>query len=829
MSTDVSFGRLLRMRRRAMDMTQEVLARHVGYSVITIRKVEADERRPSRQLAERLALTLRIEPQERPHFTALARARDGDVELPDEQLSGGGADLGQVRPPSNLPSPLTRLIGRQQEVVAARATLLRADLRLITMVGPPGIGKSRLATRVAATVQHAFPDGLWYVPLEPIGDAVLVAPTLVKLIGLKETADASPLQTVVRYLRDRRVLLLLDNFEHLLEAAPLVAEVLIGCPGVKVLATSRAGLRIRGEWLFTVPPLGLPPPGCGTAVEAARNPAVELFVERAQAARPGFELTDANAADVGRICADLDGLPLAVELVAARSAGLTPRDLVARLGDRLALLTDGPRDVPAHQRTLRSTIDWSYNLLGPAEQVLFARLSVFVGGCSMTAAERVGDPHEELPLAVLDGLAALASKNLLQYEERIDGQRHAVLLATIREYALERLVESGEEVEVRDRYAAYFLELAETANAHLGADQQERWLDRLETEQHNLRATLHWYICRGEADHGLRLIAALWRFWHIRFRQAEGLRWTAQVLAVRGDFDERVRARALSGAGWLAVDQCDHTLAHTFFTESLARYRSLGDQVGVAMALHGVGTVAQAASNDAEAVRLFAESLRSYREVGDDEGIAWSLDHLGNARLGLGDYQAAQALFADSLAIFGRLQHSWGIALTRHHQGLAALALGRYDWAEERFTESMAGFTELANSWGVAVSLYHLGYVALARGEHRRAEGYFMQSLKSSYAEDDRHGVARSLAGLASIAVAEIDAPLAARLFGGAEALAPASGIRMDAVVWSVYRRYASRVHDLASAETVSRAWAAGRAMSMSELFAMVSGRPVTH
>jgi predicted ATPase/transcriptional regulator with XRE-family HTH domain len=825
MGTDISFGRLLRMRRRALDMTQEALARQVGYSVITIRKVESDERRPSRQLVERLANSLRIAPEQRPAFTALARDLDQAGSLVDE-LGDDPVGSAPTGPVSNVPTPLTRLIGREHELAKIRAILLRGDVRLVTLAGPPGIGKSQLGVRVAATVQDAFPDGVWYVPLEPISDASLVASTVVKAIGLKESTGVAPAAALIQYLRDRRVLLVLDNFEHLLDAATMVADVLTACPETMVLVTSRARLGVRGERVHPVPPLATPvAEGEISAAAAARYPAVELFLERAQAVRPGFGLTDLNAADVCRICSDLDGLPLAIELVAARCRYLTPAELLARLGDRLALLTDGPRDLPAHQRTLRGTIDWSYNLLSPQEQVLFARLAVFIGGCSLPAAERVAnavgrDARPDLPLPVLDGLAGLADKNLLRYEERIDGQQYAVLLATIREYALERLADSGEEAEVRDRYAAYCLELAETSSGHLGADQQEKWLDRMDAEHHNLCAALSWYVERGEVDLGLRMLAALWTFWHIRFRQADGLRFTARVMALPGPHDRRVRAKALFGAGWLAVDQCDHALAHTFFTDSLNLYQALGDQHGVATALHGVGTVAQAGGDDGEAAALFAESLRRYREVGDDEGIAWSLDHLGNATLGMGDYARADELFTDGLAIFRRLRHSWGTALALHHQGLSALALGRHDLAQDRFSEAMAVFTELSNGWGVAVSLYNLGHVALATGDHRRAEEYFARSLRSSYAEDNTDGVARALAGLASLAVAERDMVLAARLFGGAETLAEASGIRMDPVARSVYLRDADAVRDRMDAEAVARAWAAGRGMSMPELLA---------
>ncbi|HEX6518869.1 MAG TPA: tetratricopeptide repeat protein, partial [Streptosporangiaceae bacterium] len=711
-----------------------------------------------------------------------------EAPLPPPELTPSGQERGPGSPvPSNVPSPLTRLIGRDQEAAAIQALVLRADVRLITIVGAPGIGKSRLATHTAAMVAPTFPDGVWYVPLEPISDAELVVSAIAKVLGIKESTGQPLLQSLREFLRQRQLVLLLDNFEHVLEAAPAVAEILTACPGVKVLATSRAGLHIRGEWLWPVSPLAAPGNGRVSLTRAARFPAVELFVDRARAVQPTFTLTETNVDDVCRICADLDGLPLAIELVAARSRTLTPAELVDRLVDRLALLTNGPRDLPPHQRTLRGTIDWSYHLLSPAEQVVFAWLSVFVGGCSLRAAEEVVGPAD-LQVPVADAVAVLADKNLLRIEEGPDGRRYAVMLATIREYALERLARSGDEGPIRARWAAFYLKLAQTANDQLGGEQQGQWLRQLDAEQHNLRAVLGWYIEHGNARDALRMVAASWRFWHIRFRQAEGLRWMEQVLAMPGHDEERVRAQVLCGAGWLAVDQYDRGLADSFFTESLTAYRKLGDQRGMAGALHGVGTVALADGDVGQAATLFEESLHRFREAGDEEGVAWSLDHVGSATLELGGYALAEQHFAEGLVIFRRLRNSWGMALALHHLGLSALALGRYTDAHDQFDEALAIFTELDNSWGVAICLLYLGHVALASGQHTAA-GYFTQALQASDAQADRPGAARALAGLASLAVSEGNLVRAARLFRRAETLAEASGIRMNPATRARYER----------------------------------------
>jgi predicted ATPase/transcriptional regulator with XRE-family HTH domain len=813
MAEGVTFGRLLRARRRALDLTQEDLAHKVGYSVITIRKVESDERRPSRELVERLAASLNIPAEHSATFTALARS--GPAEPDDDLLQRLSADLptpAGAGPPSNLPTPLTRLIGRAAEVESLTSLLVQKDARLVTLVGPPGIGKSRLAVEVAAALRTVFPAGVFYVPLAAIDDTDLVPSAIAKTVGIRETRGQAPLPALLDYLRDRRMLLVLDDFEHLLGAAAMIAEILTACPAPTMLATSRAPLHIRGERLFRVPPL-------------AADAAVELFVERAREVHPEFALSDANAVDVAGICADLDGLPLAIELVAARTRLMTLQDLVARLNHRLTLLTEGPRDAPAHQQTLRSTIDWSYNLLTAAEQAFLARLAVFVGGFPLGAAEEVVHALGELPLTVLDGLAALTDQNLLGYGDRADGERHFQFLAMIREYALERLTERGEIEPARDAWAAYYLRLAETANSHMGGEDQQAWLDRLDAAQDNLRAAVDWYAGHGAVEPAMRMVAALWTFWHVRSRQAEGLRSIGQVLALSAAPADRTKALALFGAGWIALDQSDHAEAKAYFEESLAIFRELRDARGIADALHGVGILAQAANDDAGAAELFTESLAVNRELGDDLGIAWSLDHLGNAALGMGDYPRSQRLFEESMALFRGLGHDWGIAISLHHQGLAAWAAGDLAAAHELFADGLALFRKLANRWGVAASYEHLGYVAIGRLEYRQAVEYFNASLTASHAAGDRVAFARCLAGLASVAVGEDDHERAAHLFAGAEAMAEAGGIRMDPGARSIHLRDVAAVRARLDDPAIAAAWASGTHAAMGQLLAYARGQ----
>jgi predicted ATPase/transcriptional regulator with XRE-family HTH domain len=813
-----TFGCLLRARRRALDLTQEELAKRVRYSVITIRKVESGERRPSRELAEHLARVLDVSADERPAFIATARSES--AWLPTQTYRGPQSPPA-VGAPGALPTPLTRLIGREGEVSAILRMLVRDDVRLVTLVGPPGIGKSRLGVRVADCVRTAalaatvnrFPDGVYYAPLAPIGDPALIAPSIATALGVSEAAGWTLPDRLVGQLRDQRVLLVLDDFDHLLDAAPFVAELLTACAGLKVLATSRSPLHLRGERLHLVPPLGVPRHVDDLTAERVLDfPAVELFADRACDADPGFTVADSNAADIASLCFHLDGLPLAIELVAARARTMAPADLVARLGDRLALLTDGPLDLPARQQTMRRTIDWSHDLLDPPSQRLFARLSVFVGGCSLRAAEDVAG--DTLGMPVIDGMSALVNKNLVGQESRLDGERHYVLLETIREYAQHRLVASGEERAIRDRHAACFLKLAEQANTDLTGHQ----LDRLEATQDNIRAAIDWYIETGMTEASLRLVAALWKFWHIRSRQTEGKRWISLALAADSMGHDHLRAQVLHGAGWLALDGRDQEQAYQYFDESLAIFRRLDDAPGIAEALHGVGICAQARDDHAGAACLYRESLDLHRSLGNDEGVAWSLDHLGDAMLNMADHHRAEAMFGESLAIFRRLQHAWGTAISLHHQALAALARLDTSLAEERLAESLMLFSDLDNTWGVASSHDHLGYAALVREAYSQAREHFVTALLRNRIDQDRDGFARSLTGLGSVAARQRCPELAARLFGAAEFLAEGSGIGMNKFALRLYERDEAAVRSELGCEAFDQEKSIGRAMSLDQL-----------
>ncbi|HJZ45636.1 MAG TPA: helix-turn-helix domain-containing protein, partial [Roseiflexaceae bacterium] len=491
METPTSFGSWVRRRRKALALSQAELAERVGCAIVTIQKIEADQRRPSRKIAERLAHDLALPLQERDAFLRAARAELGVDRRtdPTHTTAAPAALLG--RPLGNLPAQATLFIGRDRERMLVRVLLRRAEVRLLTLTGPGGAGKTRLALQAAAELSDDFADGVVFVGLASISDPALVIPTIAKALGVSDAGDHLMSVRVSGALQNKQLLLLLDNFEQVLPAAPDIAALLAVAPGVKVLVTSRAALHLSWEHEFTVPPLAVPNPGMLPALDQLwQYDAVQLFVTRAQAVSHDFALTDDNAAIVADICRRLDGLPLAIELATARVKVFSPLALLARLDRRLALLTDGPHDMPARQQTLRATIDWSYNLLAPAERTLFAALGVFAGGCTIELAEAVvqfaaptaGRSH------ILDGLVSLTSQSLLQHAQGQAGEPRFVMLETIREYALEQLGASGQAPAIRRTHAEVFLALAEAGAAALEGAEQGAWLGRLEQEHDNLRA-----------------------------------------------------------------------------------------------------------------------------------------------------------------------------------------------------------------------------------------------------------------------------------------------------------------------------------------------------
>ena len=499
------FADLLKRYRRAAGLTQEALAERARLSVRAISDLERGvKQRPYKDTVALLAAALDLSAPERATFAAAAC----------QHHPAAPARSPHPSPPATLPAPPTPLVGRAGEVATVCGLLRRAEVRLLTLTGSGGVGKTHLALQVAETLGDRYPDGVVFVDLAPLRDPGLVASTIARALGVKEAGGRPLLETLITQLRTRRVLLLLDNCEHLLAAAPQVGELLAACCGLTVLATSRAALHLRGEHEVAVPPLALPDPAQGADPAAlARVAAVALFVERVQAVQPAFQLTAANAPAVAEICRRLDGLPLAIELAAAYSKVLAPPALLAHVERRRLLLTGGTRDAPARQQTLRATIAWSYGLLEAAEQALFGRLAVFVGGCTLEASEAVCTADGALPIDAQRGLAALVDKSLLRVTEGTDAEPRFSMLETIREYALEQLAASGQAETLRRQHAAYFLALAEAIVPQLIEPQEARWLARLEEEHDNLRAALQWFVDHDETEKAARLAAALRWFW----------------------------------------------------------------------------------------------------------------------------------------------------------------------------------------------------------------------------------------------------------------------------------------------------------------------------
>ena len=789
----------------------------------------------------------------------------------------------------NLPVQPTPLFGREQEVEAARDLLQRPDVRLLMLTGPAGVGKTRLALQVAIEMLEDFADGVFFVPLAPLHDPDFVAPTIAHTLDLQERSDLPYFNALKAYLQGKRVLLLLDNFEQVLPAGAFLAELLSVCPDLKLVVTSREALHLRAEHRFPVPPLALPDLSHLPAGETlSQYAAIALFIQRAQAIKPDFALTQANARAIAEICARLDGLPLTIELAAARVKVLSPQVLLARLERRLQVLTWGAVDLPERQQTLRKTIQWSYDLLRPEEQRLFRRLSVFVGGCTLEAAEAVCSALDGEAGTVLDGVTSLIDKSLLQQMEWQEAPR-LVMLETIREYALECLITNGETEDTLQAYAGYYLTLAEEAEPELMGSQQAMWLARLGREYGNLRTVLLWSVEQAETgkdgrcrEIALRLGGALRRFWMTCSQMSEGRIFLERALAGSEEVAASVRAKALITAARLAIGQGDYDRCEVLCKESLVLCRELGDKASVAYSLYLMSWIAWERGKLAIARSLLEESLALYEEVSDRQNVAYDLYELAFVVSTQGEYARAQALSEESAAIHRELGNTWGLATSLLQsaqillesqgdpavmrslldEGLAlfrelgdkdgiawvdsiagrlALSQGKVATAHRLLEESVALYGEMGEQQNLANSLSFLASVEAHQANYAAARALYEQSLALCQGLGYQLWIAACLEGLAGVVAAQesVEASLAgtlsggqvtlwaARLWGAAQTIRDTIGAPMPPVDRVDYERAVAAVHARLGKEAFAAAWAEGRTMTPEEAIA-AQGRLAT-
>lgn len=790
MEDGVAFGRWLKQRRKALDFTQERLAEQVGCAVETIRKIEAGTRRPSRAIAAQLAEHLAIAPEHRAEFMRHARFvadTAGGRLQPPAVVAVSRATV----PPLHVPTSLTPLLGRADDLAALHRLIFRTDVRLLTLVGAPGVGKTRLALQLAASLGASFPDGVWWVALTPVHNPQFVLSTLAQTLGVQPVDGQSVLTTLQQQLQHKHLLLVLDNMEHVVSAASSIAALLATAPQLKVVVTSRVPLHLSGEQQYLVPPLAVPNGQALVLSAVGEYAAVQLFVERAQAVKADFVLTDDNVAAVVEMCKRLDGVPLAIELAAARCKLFTSQRLVPLLSRALTVFTDGATDRPLQQCTLHSAIAWSYHLLAPAEQRLFRRLGVFVGGWTIDAAHAICT-DAALRLDMVEGVASLLDNSLIQHAKLVDtdacGEPRFEMLETVRMYAAEQLAHSDDAATIERRHVEHFLAVAEAAEPHFTRSDQTVWLACVERDLANIRAALAWCMRDGErAETGLRMVTALWWFWHLHGHRQEAQRWLEQGVAASTGRDSGVRAKALCLLGNEMRSQHDYVRATQLLDESLALYEALGLQHERADVLENLGYVAQWQAQYAEAAQRFHASLAVYRTLDSQSDVAWLLNTLGELARCQNDYAAARRWYEQSLPL---------------HQASGSAR-------------------------GAAIVVHNLGYVALAEHDIAQAAAAFARSLTLFQQLSDTEGIAWCFAGLAGVIVRgrlEQDAQRAARLLGTAHAVR----MTITAQMWPADRveheRTIATLRTHLGSAAFDAAWTKGRAMSLDEAMADALG-----
>ena len=714
----------------------------------------------------------------------------------------------------DLPVPRTSLVGRERDVAEVSDLLHRENVRLLSITGPGGAGKTRLAVAVAAALADRFTGGVQFVSLASITQPDLVVTALARALEIQQVAGRSIPQLIGDQLRPSGpFLLLLDNFEQVLPAATTVAEILEVCPALKILVTSRSRLRIYGEQEFPIAAL-------------AQNSAIELFTQRAAAVWPDFAISSENAIPVREICSRLDGLPLAIELAAARTRLLSPSAMLDRLQSRLQLLTGGALDLPERQQTLRKTIDWSHDLLNEAERKLFRRLSVFVGGCTLEGAEAVCDTSRDLGIDLLEGLSSLVDKNLIQRVDRAEVEPRFAMLETIREYARECLADSDEQSAVRRAHAAYCLVLAEEGNPELNPADRAQWLARCDVEIDNFRFALEWLLQTVNLEWGFRLCVALFRFWDMREHLTEGRARLETILGLAGTDCSKERARVLLFLGALATTQGDYSAAGSFLQQSFALYEEQGDESGIAASLNALGVAARDRGDYATAQSNYERSLACWRMLSDRLAIARCLHNLANVVKIRGDYPRAQWALREATDIFEELGDRTGAAWSINQQGDIARAQNDMAAARGFYQRALSVFREAEDPWGSAQSLTDLAYLDCEQGNHMAAHAACCEALEIFSKLGHRRGMARALEGSACLAVAQGHSERALKLAAAAAHLRQLISAPLHQGEQSKLDQMLAPAWKSIGEENAKRAWAEGSALSLEKAIAYSLDRP---
>ncbi len=712
------------------------------------------------------------------------------------------------------------VLGREAELAAIRSMIIDERARLVTLTGAGGSGKTRLALTAAERLFEWFAARVFFVPLASVTDPELVGAAIAQAVGATDPSRA-PLPAVIANLRstETRSLLVIDNFEQVIDAAPILSELLTDCSELTILVTSREILHLYAERNIPVQPLPLPRQAGASAADAMASPAVTLFIQRAKAVNPTVPLDDANVAAIAEICRRLDGLPLAIELAAARTRLMTPRAMLARIGESLKLLTGGARDLPGRHQTLRRTLDWSYELLSSAEQALIRRLSVFAGSFTLEQAEAVADPFGQLDIGIEDGIGSLVDKSLLVRKGEDDGEPRFAMLGMVRDYAAERLAASGEEHDSRKAHAAYYLVLAEEG-AQTGSGQNAVWLSRLGREHDNLRAALEWTTAAAMAEWGLRIAVGIFPFWERSEHLSEGRKRLDALLALPATGLEVLRARASFATSVLACIQNDYDVATARAEESLAFYRALDDRGGIAVTCNCLGVIATETRQLEMAVRSLEESLSVWKAIGDEASYARSLTNLARVRRLQGDHAAASAMYIETESVFRRINDRTSATWALNHRGDVARELGDLEEASAHYSSALRAFRELGDSWGIATSLADIGNLARRKGLDDDAAAAYRESLEHFGRLGHTRGIARVLEAMAVLAADRGQYEESLTLAGSASRIRDVIGAPLPADELAELDRELERARTALAVEGARQPYQCGRCMGVGEAIA---------